>query len=215
MKRTMTGIAVALLALGGCRSADVESEPASEPVFQPAPPPADASALPAGTIFEVELEQTIDTDRNRVGDRFVATVKEDLIAQNGAVVIPKGARVHGVITGLDDSDDIGDEALVRLNFERISFGGNSYPFTADIVDTDVDTDEDGIEDALEKAAIGAAAGAVLGAVLSGAELDAILKGAALGAGVGTVIHLGTGDVEARLPEGTDMTLRTTRTVSLR
>src|SRR5690606_42089666 len=62
---------------------------------------------------------------------------------------------------------------------------------------------------------GAAAGAVLGAVLSRADLEDILKGAALCAGAGTVLSLGTCDVDAALPTGTEMTLRTTTPIQLR
>lgn len=216
MNRTIASAAVVLLALGGCRSADVESGPAAgpSPSIQPAPPPATAGALPSGTMLEIELQQTIGTDMNQVGDRFVATVKDPIVAQNGAVAVPAGAQVHGVITGLDDSDHPGDRALIRLNFERITFNGESRPLTANVVDTDVDLDGDGLEDVAEDAGVGAAAGAALGAVLGGLELDEILGGAALGAGAGTVISLGAGDVEARLPQGTDMTIQVTQRVSL-
>ncbi|HEX6941261.1 MAG TPA: hypothetical protein VF158_17830 [Longimicrobiales bacterium] len=198
-----------LLALGACRSAEVVSE---RPVgAQPAP--ATADAIPAGTLLQVELNQSIGTERNRVGDRFTATVTRPLVAQNGQVVVPEGALVHGVITGLDDSDHLGDQAAIRVDFQRITFQGRSYPFSAEVVDTDVETKRDG-EAAVTGAVTGAIAGAALGAVIGG-ELRDILIGGALGAGAGTIISLGIGDVEAELPAGTDMALRTTRSISLR
>ncbi|MFW6078735.1 MAG: hypothetical protein ACODAE_03895 [Gemmatimonadota bacterium] len=200
--------AVAVAASGACRTAEVETEPD----VQPAPRPATADAVPAGTLFRVELDQTIGTERNRVGDRFTATVAEPLIARNGEVVVPAGARIHGVITGLDESDRIGDQAAIRIDMERISFRGRSYPFSAGVVDTDVELDEDTRELA-ERAAIGAAAGAALGAIIGG-DLEDILIGGALGAGAGTVISLGLGRVDAELPRGTEMTLRTTREIRL-
>lgn len=209
MHTRLTAAAALTFALAACRSAEVVSGP---PIgAQPAPPTADA--IPAGTLMEVELNQTIGTERNRVGDRFTATATRALVARNGRTVVPEGALVHGVITGLDDSDRLGDQAAIRIDFERISFQGRSYPFSAEVVDTDVETERDG-EAAVTGAVVGAIAGAALGAVIGG-ELRDILIGGALGAGAGTIISLGIGDVEAELPAGTDMTLRTTRTLSLR
>lgn len=208
MRRYVTVAAALAVALGGCRGAEVEGEPD----VQPAPRPPTADVIPAGTLFEVDLNQTIGTDRNQVGDRFTATVREPLIAQDGQVVVPRGATVHGVITGLDDSDRIGDQAAIRVDFERITFDGSSHPFRAAVIDTDVELDDE-TERLAERAAIGAAAGAVLGGIIGG-DLEDILVGGALGAGAGTVISLGLGSVDAELPRGTDMTLRTTRTIEL-
>jgi len=210
MIRSLKATAVLVLALGACRSVEVQSGPPTG--AQPAPPPT-ADAIPAGTLLRAELNQPIGTERNRVGDRFTATVTTPLVAQNGRTVVPQGARIHGVITGLDDSDHLGDQAAIRVDFERISFQGRSYPFDAEVVDTDVETRRDA-DAAVTGAVTGAIAGAALGAVIGG-ELRDILIGGALGAGAGTIISLGIGDVEAELPEGTDLVLRTTRPISLR
>src|SRR5690606_14457247 len=205
MIRSLKATAVLVLALGACRSVEVQSGP--PPGAQPAPPPT-ADAIPAGTLLRAESNQPIGTERNRVGDRFTATVTTPLVAQNVQTVVPQGALIHGVITGLDDSDHLGDQAAIRVDFERISFQGRSYPFDAEVVDTDVETRRDAAA-AVPGAVTGAIAGAALGAVIGG-ELRDILIGGALGAGAGTIISLGIGDVEAELPEGTDLVLRTTR-----
>src|SRR5690606_1288005 len=97
---------------------------------------------------------------------------------------------------------------------RIQIRDRTYPFTADVIETRprVTRDESRI---LERAGIGAAAGAVLGAIVTGGELEGILVGGALGAGAGTIIALGVGDVDPELDEGSVLTLRTTRNVQLR
>jgi hypothetical protein len=77
---------------------------------------------------------------------------------------------------------------------------------------DVSTTDRATGDVREKAAVGAAAGAVLGAVIGGSLKD-ILVGGVLGAGTGTIISLGMGDLEASLPQGTEMTLRSTTRVA--
>lgn len=209
MRISIAATTAILVALGACRTAEVETDDTIG--AHPAPPTADY--MPAGTLLEVELDQTIGTDESNVGDRFTATVTRPVIAQTGQVVVPEGAKVSGVITGLDESDNIGDQAAIRINFDRLTtYQGRTYPFSADVVDTDVEL-EDEVEQAAVGAAVGAVAGAALGAVIGG-ELEDILIGGALGAGAGTIISLGVGGVDAELPRGTDMTLRTTRPVDL-
>lgn len=209
--RTILGTSLAVLMIAGCRSAEVQT-PQNDIRAQPAPP--DASMLPANTLLRAELNSTLSTRSSRVGERFSARVLDGIRAQNGEVMIPAGAVIHGTITALDPSEQQGDAALIRLNFESMEFQGRTFPFAAEVVDTEARLE--GERRLARRGALrGAAAGAVLGAVLSRADLDDILKGAALGAGAGTVISLGTGDVDAALPAGTEMTLRTTTPIQLR
>ena len=178
--------------------------------------PVDARTLPSGTNVTVRLDQEIGTKASKVGDIFTATVVEPIVAQNGQTVVPSGAKVHGTVTGLDNSDHAGEPAAIKVNFERIAMHGTTYPFEAKVTATNLETrGADTRSETLKKAGVGAAAGAVLGGILSGGDLDKILLGGAIGAAAGTVISLGTGDVEAVLPAGTRMTLQTTRTVAVR
>lgn len=211
MKGLIAGALAIVVASAGCRSAEVTT---MESIPAPALPPANASYLPAGTDLVVELTQTLSTDDSRVGDRFTATVKEPLVARNGEIVVPRGAVVTGVVTGLDPSDRIGDQAAIRLAFESLTIGNQVYPLRAAIVETDVDVSTNGLGDVAQEAGIGAAAGAALGAILGG-DLSDILSGAILGAGAGTIISLGTGDVDAALPRGSDLTIRTTGQIAMR
>lgn len=208
MNRGVVCAAALLVALGGCRSVAVESGPRA----QPAPPPPTADAIPAGTTLDVRLNETLSTDRNSVGDRFTATVTRPLIAQNGQTVVPAGAVLSGVVTGLAEARRIGDQAAIRLNFDRIGIGGQSYPFSADIIEADVRARRD--SPSAEAAAIGAAAGAALGAIIGG-DLASTLIGGVLGAGAGTIISLGLGDVDAELPAGSVMTVQSRQAVRLR
>jgi hypothetical protein len=153
---------------------------------------------------------------SKVGDNFSATVENAVVAQNGTTVVPAGAKITGTVTGLDNSDHLGEPAAIKIEFEHLSMNGQTYPFNAKVTATNLETrGGDTRQETLKKAGVGAAAGAVLGAVLSGGDLEKILLGGALGAAAGTVISLGTGEVEAVLPAGTRMTLQTTQTVALR
>ena len=205
-------ILAATLAGAGCaRQATVESGGAPAPEARP----TTGRSMPIGTTLHARLDDSLGTDRSKVGDRFTATVTTAVTADNGETVVPAGATVHGTITGLDNSDRAGDNAYIRLDFERLSFGGRDYAFDADVVATDLQTQGDSRNETIKKAGIGAAAGAVLGAVLGDADLKNIVLGAAIGAAAGTVISLGSGDVEAVLPAGSELTLRSTELVAIR
>ena len=209
---TIGFLAVAALAGLGCaRQASVESADTPSPEVRP----TTAGTLPVGTTLHARLDDSLGTDRNKVGDRFTATVTTAVTAENGSTVVPAGATLHGTVTGLDDSDRVGENAYIRLDFESLSFGGRDYAFDADVVTTAVETKGDTRSETAKKAGIGAAAGAVLGAVIGDADLKNIVLGAAIGAAAGTVISLGSGDVEAVLPAGAELTLRSTELVSLR
>ena len=179
------------------------------------PTPVNASTLPTGAVVNVTLDQQIGTKNSKVGDTFSATVTEAIMASNGQVVVPAGSKVYGKVTGLQDSNNAGQKAAIRLDFERINVNGVERPFEANITATNLQTEgADSRNETLKKAGIGAAAGAVLGAVLGGGDVSKILGGAAIGAAAGTVISLGTGEVDAVLPAGSKMTLQTTQQVTL-
>ena len=209
-----TLVLAALVATACARNTQVES--AGDVAVTPSVTPTDSRTIPSGTTLQVRLNENIGTKTNKVGDTFSATVVNAVTASNGATVVPAGATVQGKITGLDDSDHAGEPAAIRLDFETLDINGTKYPFEAAITATELKTTgQDTREETLKKAGVGAAAGAVLGAIIGEGDLKKILLGGAIGAAAGTVISLGTGDVEAVLPSGSTMTIRSTEAVALR
>ncbi len=204
---------LALSALGCARTVRVESEAGG--ALAPVVMPVSSRMLPTGTDLYVQLDNRIDTRTGRVGDMFSATVRHPVYAQNGARVVPAGAKVYGRVAALDDSDYPGEEVRVRLDFNRLVFGGRSYPFDAVISQTNLETSQERRGLSTRVILVGAAIGAVLGAVLTGGEIEGILGGAAIGGAAGTVYTFSRGDIEAALPAGSRMTLRTTRPITLR
>lgn len=201
----------ALTVTGACaRTSTVESTGEVVPTTA-----VNASSLPTGSVVTVTLDQAVGTNTSKVGDTFSATVVDAIVASNGQTVVPAGTKVYGKVTGLQESNNVGQKAAIRLDFERINVNGVERPFEANITATNLQTERQETRDeTLKKAGIGAAAGAVLGAVIGGGDLSKILGGAAIGAAAGTVISLGGGDVEAVLPAGSKMTLQTTQQVVL-
>jgi hypothetical protein len=206
MRKMLTAVVAGGLAMSACQTLPVET---AAPAPQPAPPPPNATYIPAGTHLQVQLETELNTTTSRVGDSFIVTVTEPLVATNNQTVVPAGTQIQGMVTGVAQPGGR-DPAVLRLNFLRINVDNAWHPLTAEIAGTHVPMAGGQREpgQTAQAAVAGAAAGAVIGAVVSGRLRDALI-GAALGAGAGTIISLGMGGPsEAVLPAGTHMTLRT-------
>jgi hypothetical protein len=210
-------VALIALAFGGCRSAEVYGDNSSEPAESgtatqgPSQIPT-ADVVPAGTNLAVKLNEQLGTKNSKVGDKFTATVSQPVVANTGETVIPVGSTVTGHVTNVEVSNHVGEQAAIKLAFDDIAFNGRTYPLNADITHVDVKT-SGGKQHMGRDIGIGAAAGAVLGAVI-GRSVGGALLGGALGAGAGTAVSLGTGDVQASLPAGTPMTIRTTSPINV-
>lgn len=194
-----------------------------QPAPQPAPveprPRSATTAVGAGSMLALRMNDELSTERSKPGDGFTATLTEPVLDASGAVLIPAGATVRGRVAGVAPSTRVGQTATLQLAFEAISFGGRSYPLQATVARADVQkrTRTSAGEQAA-KVAAGAAAGAILGRVIGG-DRGGTIRGAAVGAAAGTAVAMGTADVDAVLPRGAGVVIRVdqpievTRTVS--
>lgn len=186
----------------------------------PAPQPRTVTQrVPTGTTFAIRMNEELSTETSKAGDAFTATLSDPIIDANGDVLVPAGATVRGRVTAVAPSGRVGQTAAMKLAFEAISFGGESYPLQASVERADVQqSTRTSAGETAGKVAAGAAAGAILGQVL-GKNTESTLKGAAIGAAAGTAIAMGTQDVDAVLPRGAEVVIRLdqpitiTRTVS--
>src|SRR5262249_15114676 len=136
--------------------------------------PTNGRALPAGTVMQATFDQAIGTGISHVDDRFTATVSRAVVAQSGETVVPVGAAASGHVTGLHSGNVVGEQSVIRLDFDSLRFYGRSYPFDASI--SNVTIKHEPGKEAARIAATGAAIGGVLGAIVSGGELSKILTG---------------------------------------
>jgi hypothetical protein len=175
--------------------------------------------VPVGTTVAVRMNETLSTERSQAGDSFTARLENPIVDASGTVIVPAGATVRGRVTAVAASGRVGQTAAMKLAFESISFGGQSYPLHASVQSADVQQrTRTSAGETAGKVAAGAAAGAILGQVL-GKDTESTLKGAAIGAAAGTAVAMGTADVDAVLPQGAEVIIRldqpitVTRTVS--
>jgi hypothetical protein len=163
--------------------------------------------VPEGTEMQVRLDTPLSSRTARAEDRFEGTVMMPVYVDN-RMVVPAGARVRGTVVSAVPAERPARGGKLDLAFNTLELEDNTR---VDVrsrvvsVSENIDKSETG-----QKAGMGAALGALLGSVIGGKKgaLVGILVGGAGGA-------ITTRGEEVELPEGTILTLRMERPITIR
>jgi len=198
------------IGFGGSATAPSAAAPAPAPVIKEAAAPVQATSaasganvlVPAGTHIVVRMIDGIDSDQNRVGDTFQASLEDPLIVDSTQIAA-KGTTVYGKLEQAKSAGRIQGQSELRLVLTGIMLNGA----TRNIVtgDYEVQGSSRGHQTA-KRAGIGALAGGVIGAIAGGGKGAAI--GAGVGAGAGTAVSVMTHGQQVHVPSETvlDFTL---------
>lgn len=159
--------------------------PASAPAPAPGPAPTSAPApaaapepvtvtIPRGEHVTVRTIDSIDSNRDSVGQLFRATLYSPLVA-HGRVIVPAGAPVSILLTQSKEAGRFKGQASLQVRLARIEYRGRWYRVDSTIYE---EQGKSRGKQTAQHTAIGAVAGAVIGAIAGGG------KGAAIGSAVG-------------------------------
>lgn len=147
--------------------------------------------VPVGTVIPVRYDQAeriIVTPEET--SPVTLTVAEDILSDDGIVVIPAGSQIEGELQPAEGGTQFVSEDLILANTEqRLPINATS----AVITETETITEKSD-PDILKGAAIGAAAGAVIGEIFGGIDLGEVLGGAGVGV-LASVLLRGEKEVE--------------------
>jgi hypothetical protein len=168
-------------------------------VHQAAPPRPAFVELPEGTNLVVRMIEGVDSEVNRVGQTFAASLDEPVLL-NGETVIPRGADVVVKLTDAKESGKLTGRSELTLDLVSVSVNGR----VVDVNTETVERESSSRGKRTAKVAGGTAAlGAIIGAIAGGG------KGAAIGAGAGAATGLGvevlTHGQRVRIPSETRLT----------
>jgi hypothetical protein len=166
----------------------------------------------AGTEIHAALDTPLSSKTAKPGDRFTATLSDPVRANNGAVVIPAGARIEGEVAESDDEKTLAalkDKPKLSLRFRDVVLPtGQTVPLTATLVsvhDTSSKSPRKSIaEGGKGSSAIGAAAARSLGGPI---------KGLAIGTLSGGGYVVATNGKDVRLPAQAVMLIRVDQPLS--
>ncbi len=163
------------------------SNTTSAPSTPPPPPAPKRVEIPAGTNLSIRLVDSLDSERNQVGDQFRATLNAPIVIAD-EVIIPQDADVQGRVVDVKSAGRYAGASNLTLELTSISFNGKTYNLSTN----QWTRAEKGRGKATAgKVGGGAALGAIIGGLAGGGKGAAI--GATVGAGAGTgVASVGKG-----------------------
>ena len=165
-------------------------------------PPQDANAqaqsnsIPAGTVVAIRTIDAVDSERDRQGQIYQASLSEDLVI-NGQTIARRGDSAEIRLRAVSQSGRLAGSAEVTLELSSVTINGKKVAVTSG----DVSQDSKGKgKKTARNAGIGAVAGGLIGALAGGGKGAAIgmASGGALGAGASAV----TKGPKVRIPSET-------------
>jgi hypothetical protein len=152
--------------------------------------------LPAGTRLIIRMVDGVDSDHNRVGDRFAAMLDQPLYL-NRTLVAPRGTSVYGRLEEAKQTAQLTGKAQLRLSLNGIVVNGQHYVLSTGDYEL---SGKSRSSNTVTKAGGGVAAGAPVGAVAGDGKVGA--PGAGVGNGAGMVTPLATKGDQIHVPSET-------------
>jgi hypothetical protein len=212
--------AVSSIKFGGETAAEAKPrpQPGSGNILRPDPAPVTPAAttsaasatreIPAGTPIVIRMIDSVDSEVNRVGQTFQASLDEAVVAGDKSV-IPRGADV--VVKLVDDKQAgrLTGSAELTLDLVSIKVDGRDVDLQTQSV---TQASESRTKDTAVKSGGGAALGAIIGAIAGGGRGAAI--GAVTGAAAGGAVQVLTKGPKVKIPSETRLTFTLENTVRL-
>ena len=174
---------------------------AAAPPPPPQPPQPKVVEIPAGTTVSVRMIDSIDSETDRTGQIFRASLDAPVVVED-EIVVPAGADVYVKLVDARSAGRMTGRSELRLELVRMQFQGKSHTLASD------EYEQVGTSRGKRTAGMvggGAAIGAAIGAIAGGG------KGAAIGAGVGAAsgggIQAATKGKQIQIPSETKIDFR--------
>jgi len=179
----------------------IAPEPAPVPVPVQPPPPT-VLTLPAGTNLAIRLDIGLHSRQVRRGDRFEASLAEDLEA-DGRVLAYAGAPVVGQVVDVREAGRVKGREEMRLTLVELVLEDEYRPISASILTLTAENDKK--RDATVVSAT-TVMGAIIGGIAKGGKGAATGAAAGAAAGAGVVLSTRGRAVELAAGERLDFTL---------
>ncbi|HET7841501.1 MAG TPA: BON domain-containing protein [Terriglobia bacterium] len=175
-----------------------------------APPPPQQVEIPAGSVIDVRMIDGIDSERNRPGDEFAASLSSPVVVGD-RVVIPAGSDARVRLIQSATAGRMKGQSQLQIELIEVSLNGTPY------------TVQSGAYQAIgasrgKRTAETVGAGAVIGGLIG--AIAGKGKGAAIGAGIGAAggagVQAATKGEQVKIPAETkiEFTLKSPFTVTL-
>ena len=148
--------------------------------------------IPAGTRILIRMIDSIDSAKQKTGDRFTASLETNLVVDN-IVVAPRGTQVYGRLVSAASAGRMKGSSELSLELTDIVLRGTAYP----LLTSTYEVKGKGEGGNTTKKVLG---GAGLGALIGG------IAGGGKGAGIGALAGAGAGTAVAASKKGQQLTI---------
>ena len=177
----------------------------------------------AGKTLRVRLDDELDSEKARVGDRFTVTTVDPVYAGGGVEVIPQASTLVGEVSNVKRAGRKGEPATLDVRFVGLRLpNGTRRQLSGSLADLDSSSgtsDNEGTVTAGKTShrnakfiGGGTAGGALIGAIAGGGK--GALIGGAIGAGTGLVGGRVKKGHEVKVKSGTEFGVILNRNVAL-
>jgi hypothetical protein len=164
--------------------------------------------VPAGTRILIRMIDSIDTTKQRTGDRFTASLETNLQAED-VVVVPRGSTVHGRLAQAASAGKMSGSSQLTLELTDIVINGTAYPLLTSTYE--IKGKGEGKKTA-GKVVGGAGLGALIGGIAGGGKGAGI--GALAGAAGGTAVAASKKGEQLQIPSESLLEFRLEQPVKL-
>ncbi|MFB3776715.1 MAG: hypothetical protein ACE141_03860 [Bryobacteraceae bacterium] len=204
----LLGSAPAKISTDASNLVQLKSAGVSERVLSAVVAKSGGKEVPKGTAVVVRLIDGIDSEKNKEGETFKASLDEPLTI-GGETLAARGADATVKLVQSKESGKLTGRTELTVELVSVSIGGKEVPFnTASVSQA---SGSQGAKTAKSAAAVGAV-GAIIGAIAGGGKGAAIGAGAGAAAGAGSQVFLGGQRV--RIPSETVLTFTTEEPVRI-
>ena len=164
--------------------------------------------VPAGTRLLIRMIDSIDTNKQKTGNRFTASLETNLQTEN-VVVAPRGSTIHGRLVQASSAGKMSGSSQLTLELTDIVINGTAYPLLTSTYE--IKGKGEGKKTA-GKVIGGAGLGAIIGGIAGGGAGAGI--GALVGAVGGTAIAASKKGEQLQIPSESLLEFRLEQPVKL-
>lgn len=170
------------------------------------------AVIPSGTRVQIRTNENITADKQSVGRTYSAEIADNVLGENGQILIPRGSPATLVIERMG-TQNLGTSNEVALGLQSVSIGGQTYDVQSNAVNRAGNNGIGMNKRTAEMTGGGALLGTVVGAIAGGGKGAAI--GAAVGGAGGAATQVLTKGSEVKVPAETLLTFNLDQPITLR
>jgi len=164
--------------------------------------------IPAGTRILIRMIDSVDSQKQKAGYRFTASLETNLQIDN-TIVAPRGTTVYGQLINAESAGRMSGGAELTLELTDIVINGTAYP----LLTSDYTVQSQGKGKKTARRIIGGAGlGALIGGIAGGGSGAAI--GVAAGAAGGTALSAASKGQQVQIPSESLLEFRLEQPASL-